>query len=134
MTAFNTTLQNNETLSTAIALEAVLAELNNIQAEISRYGNKVVPMRLTMRKSQLLSLLNNLKAKKQQGIKTVSKKDNNSDFAIIVALVAMLIANRAQNQAKMKQQAQQLEHAQRQRRDAMRKRKMNAAFAPRLAA
>ncbi|MBK67337.1 MAG: hypothetical protein CMP22_04305 [Rickettsiales bacterium] len=92
------TVSNRESLSVAVAIDAVKLELGEVMSEIAEFNGKRVPMRLSLRKAQLKSLLNALEAKKSQGVKKIYKKD--VGFAFIVALVAMLIANRAQLEAR----------------------------------
>lgn len=96
MTSF--VVSHKEALSIKVAIDAVKVDLSEVLYEISKYKGKRIPMRLSLRKAQLKSLLSTLETRKSSGIKKIYKKDVGFEF--IMALVAMLIANKARLEAK----------------------------------
>ncbi len=98
-----TTLTNNfskaQDTTVTVAIDAVVSELALIDAKIDAAG-KVVPMSLSMKKAQLLSLLKALEARKTKYVYLPAndEKDADKDFAFFAMLIAVLLQKKRQEQ------------------------------------
>lgn len=99
------TLTNNfskaQDTTVTVAIDAVVSELALIDAKIDAAGN-VVPMSLSMKKAQLLSLLKALQARKTKYVYVPANddQDEDKDFAFFALLIASLIQKRRQEAQK----------------------------------
>ncbi len=106
MTTLTNTFTSAQDMTVSAALDVVVAELTAVEAQIQNAG-KIVPMSLSMKKAQLVSLLNALKDRKAQKFVAANndKKKKDTDFVLVLALVARLLREKKINARKKQELA-----------------------------